>query len=863
MKAFELKTDDLVNPLGIDDTCPHFYWKDKDGIKQSAYQIVCLRNGKEIWNSGKVVSDRMTHIPYEGAPLHSRDHVEWSVTVFDENDEASSPVSAYFEEGLLNQSDWKAEWISGNYRPEKNTHYPVDYFQKKFSARHPVKARIYASARGIYSIVINGERIEEYVLAPGITDYRKRIQVQTYDVTNLIQRENTLLVELADGWYRGSCAAYGVMNVYGRQTSFILQLELTYEDGSVETIVSDESWKWSDDGPLRKADLKDGESFDAGKVPSFSGSAQVVKKPEALLVSSNNVPVQKHECFKPKMLISKTGKKVLDFGQNIAGWISFDLDMKKGQRLTLTMGEILDENGDVTLDNIQETMPVKGWNQIDLIKKLLGKTVKGPLKKTPEQNVVYIGKEGMNHYCTSFAIFGFRYAQVETDVPVKADDFQSIAIYSSMEETGDYTCSNELVNQLVRNTRWSMKSNFLDIPTDCPTRERLGWTGDAQIFFNTGSYLMNTASFFRKWLRDMEDAQYKNGCLPAVLPYEGAEIMYKSTGTSVGWADAVYLIPYRYYLKYGDLSVLKECWPMIQKYCEYLLKHTGLTDKKAAKANPYNKYTYEKGIHLGEWLEPEEFRDQVYGASAKHPEECTAYFHYSMKIIGEIASLLGEKEYAEKLKEYEEGSKKAYNWLFVQKGLLDTDRQAKLVRPIALDLLDGKEKSWAVERLVKAVENYQYCVGTGFLSTPFILKVLSDNGHADTAYKMLENEKKPGWLSEVKAGATTIWENWEGDVSHNHYSPGSVCEWLFSESAGIHVQGENNFMIAPVIDESMNEVSAYYNSLYGKVSSAWKQTEDHYEFDVSIPSNTTAEIHLPDGTKQEVTAGTYHYETRK
>lgn len=863
MKAFRLRTDDLENPLGLGDRNPSFSWNDRDGIRQSAYQIICTAEGKQIWNSGKVLSSTMTHIPYEGEPLHSRERIEWSVTLWDEQGETGEASSAFFETGLLEASDWKAQWISGNYRPEKNMHYPADCFEKKFPASDVVMARVYASAKGIYNIRINGHLIDENVLTPGITDYRRRIQYQTYDATGLLSKDNRIEVQLADGWYRGSCAAYGVMDVYGVQTSVIVQLEMVHEDGSVEIIGTDASWKWSDDGPVRMADLKDGEILDASRNPSYQGNAVVVKAPAAPLVSSDNVPVVKHESFEPKLLLSKTGKQVLDFGQNLAGWISFHLNAGKGQKLILTMGEILDENGDVTLKNMQETMPVKGWNQMKLIRKLMGKPLKGPLRGTPEQKIIYTCRDGENDYCTQFSIFGFRYAEVEGDVEVNPSEFRSIAVYSDLEETGDYTCSNELVNQLVKNTRWSMKSNFLDIPTDCPTRERLGWTGDAQIFFNTGSYLMNTAPFFHKWLWDMQDSQYQNGTIPAVLPFEGVEIMYKATGVSVGWADAIYLIPYRYYLKYGDLSVLKECWPMIRKYSDYLMKHTGLSDHKAAKKNPYNRYTYEKGVHLGEWLEPEEFRDKAYGASAKHPEECTAYFHYSMKIIGEIARFMHEEAYAEKLKEYEEGSKKAYDFLIVQKGLLDTDRQAKLVRPLALDLLDGDEKKKAEERLVQAVKNYHYRVGTGFLSTPFILKVLSDGGHSDVAYRMLENEEKPGWISEVKAGATTVWENWEGGLSHNHYSPGAVCEWLFSESAGIHVQGENHFSICPVVDESMQEVCASYDSVYGKVISSWKQYGDHFAFDLTIPANTSAEVMLPGSVSKTVCAGTYHFETKR
>ncbi len=522
----------------------------------------------------------------------------------------------------------------------------------------------------------------------------------------------------------------------------------------------------------------------------------------------------------------------------------------------------MDAAGRVDLASIQESRPAKGWSQMSLVKKLLTNKVSGESNPTPRQEIRFICSGGEDHYKTSFAVFGFRYVQVEGDVEVRPEDFRAIAVYSDMEETGSFVCSDERINRLVENTRWSMKGNFLDIPTDCPTRERLGWTGDAQIFFDTGAYLMDTAAFFNKWLVDMEDAQYKDGLLPAVFPYQGVEMMYKSTGSSVGWADAVYLLPYRYYKRYGDREMLERAWPMIEKYADYLMAHLGMKDRKQAKANPYNAYTYEKGVHLGEWLEPEEFRDKIYGAQAKHPEECTAYLYYAMEIIGEMAGILGKEHIQTRCAEMAKGAKLAYDTLFVKTGTLDTDRQAKLVRPLALGLLDGKVKKKAQKRLVQAVEHYNYCVGTGFLSTPFLLPVLTEAGEVETAYKMLENTKKPGWLAEVLEGATTVWENWEGNLSQNHYSPGAVCQWLFDTVAGIHVEGENRLIIAPMPGGSLKYACAKYISPYGKVVSCWEQTDEGTVYTVEIPANVTAKIILPDGREETAGAGMHIYGKR-
>ena len=877
MKAVRLRTEYLTEPMGLGIRSPRFFWNCEGGIRQSAYQIIAKRGTEVVWDSGKVNSDAMTHIRYQGKELNSRDIVSWTVCLWDEEDRAGEISESRFEMGLLKPSDWSAKWIGGDYHLSRKERYPADCFCRRFRIpENLAKARLYATARGVYDVWIDGKRLEDFILAPGMTDYRKRIQYQAYDVTALLASpekhtgEHLIELRLADGWFRGSVAAYGVTNVFGVQTSILAQLELTDAGGNMQKVVTDESWSWSNDGPIRFADLKDGEVYDASYTPSYGKKAGVIKNSDItgdyrvgkrgpLLAASDNVPVREKERFKPVLLRSESGARILDFGQNIAGYLEFSVKGKKGEQLRLVCGELLDKNGHVDLSGIQETKPVKGWNQLNLVTKLLGRELKGDTVCTPKQEILFYASGKEDYYKTAFAVFGFRYVQIEGNPEIKPENFTAIAVYSDMEQTGSFACSDERINRLVENTRWSMKSNFLDLPTDCPTRERLGWTGDAQIFFHTGAYLMDTAAFFRKWLRDMEDSQYDNGLLPAVIPYQGVEMMYKSTGTSVGWADAVYLIPYRYYKRYDDLELLKNCWPMMKKYGDYLMAHLGMSGNKAAKENPYNEYTYEKGVHLGEWLEPEKFRDKVYGAQAKHPEECTAYLHLAMTTLSEIAGLLNENDYQKKCQKYADGARRAYEHLFVKSGTLDTDRQAKLVRPLALGMLRGAEKEKTQRRLVKAVENYNYCVGTGFLSTPFLLPVLTEAGAQETAYRVLENTKKPGWLGEVLDGATTIWENWEGNLSQNHYSPGAVCEWLFDTAAGIRVAGKNLLRIMPKPGGSLTEVRAEYMSPYGKVISGWKKTESGIAYEIVIPANIAAEIILPDGREEMVGAGMHTF----
>nr|WP_236778781.1 family 78 glycoside hydrolase catalytic domain [Agromyces seonyuensis] len=803
----------------------------------------------------------MTHVAWEGAVLGSRDRVEWAVRVWDEHDVPGEPASSWFEVGLLDASDWSSGWITGDYRPRKHERRPVDHFRRTFAVDGDVvRARLYATARGVFDAQLNGHRVGDIELAPGSTDYRRRIQYHAFDVADLLGSENTLELRLADGWFRGSLGAYGQTNVFGRRSSVLAQLEMTYADGRRETIGTDDSFAWSCDGPIRFADLQDGEIVDARMTPTYGGRAARAAAPDVVPTASDNVVPRTHEEFSPTLLTTPSGARVLDFGQNLAGFVGFTVTARAGQRIRLRMGEILDEEGEFTQANFQLRKPVREFGRVSelLLMTQQEQRIRGELQPTPKQEVEYICADGVNEYRTRFAVFGFRYALVETDLDIDPADFRAIAVYSDLEQTGDFECSHPGVNQLVSNTRWSMKGNFLDVPTDCPTRERLGWTGDMQVFFDTAASFMDVAAFTRKWLRDLRDAQNRKGVAPAVVPYNGVAMMYDATGGSVGWADALVLVPYRFWKRYGDDDLLRECYPMMRAYGEYLIGRTGRKDRKAAAADPLDRFVYEKGMHLGEWLEPEEFRDDVRGKTPR-TEEATAYLHATMAHLAEIAAFLGEPADAARYTEYADGAKQAYRRMFVVDGSIDTDRQAKLVRPLALGLLEEDERARVAERLVTAVESRGHRIGTGFLSTPFVLPVLSEAGRADVAYAMLENPRSPSWLAEVEAGATTVWEDWEGEESRNHYSPGAVCQWLFDTVAGIRVAGENRFEIAPVPGGSLTSASATYTSQYGTVRSAWRIYGDGTAFEVDIPSNTTATLRLPDGTEAELGAGRWRY----
>lgn len=849
IKAINLKTEYLQNPLGIDIVRPRFIWNVDGAVKQTAYQIIAKVNGKTVWNSGKVESSAMTHIPYGGSELHSREQVNWSVKLWDENGNGGEISHSFFEMGLLDAHNWKAKWITGNYKVKKNERYPVDNFRKQISVDAEVKsARLYITACGLYEARLDGKKIGNFCLAPGHTDYRKRVQYQTYDVTEMLsQGDHSLTVQLADGWYRGSTGAWGIRNQYGTETKLMAQLEITYADGKQATIITDGSWDWSNDGSIRFADNKDGEVVNANREPSYSGKAKVTSH-TVIPTASNNVPVTEHEQFTPTVSKSPNGKWLLDFGQNIAGYVSFRIQANAGQKLTFRFGELLDEEGNLTLKNIQCVSKEKA---------------------SPLQQIIYTCREGWNDYKTTFAVFGFQYAEVDTDIGLKPENVTAIAVYSDIKQTGFFESSNELLNRFVEATIWSTKGNSLDIPTDCPTRERHGWTGDAQIFFETANYLFDYAAFSKKYLNDVYDWQKKDGRLPQIAPYGGVDFYMWTMNGSVGWSDAGILIPYRFWKLYRDKQILIDYYDRMKRYAGFMMNRCG---KLGLMARPLKikgeakKYAVNAGQSYGEWAEPKDvypndWKDMV----APHPEVSTAYTSYVLGCMAEIAEELGHADDATLFHEYSDDCKKAYQAMAETADYsLDTDRQARLVRPLAFDLLDEKQTGYAQKRLIQALENYGWRLGTGFLSTPLILDVLAQYD-LDAAYRLLENEEMPGWLFMPKNGATTIWESWEGTqaqggiASLNHYSKGAVCEWLFKTMCGIRVDGENHFTIAPKSGGSFTYAKVCYRSVYGIVESGWKNIDDAIIYSVTVPANTGATIILPSGERHILSAGDYEF----
>lgn len=844
MKAIRLKTEHMTNPLGIDIVRPYLTWNCQNGIRQTAYEILASDGDLVIWNSGKVRTDQMNAVL--GIDAASRQRIFWKIRLWDEEGIPGDwSEEAWFEMGLLEREQFTARWINPELICDPAIHKPASYLHTSFHAPKGKRARLYITCHGLYEAYINDHRVGNFVLAPGAGDYDKRLAYQTYDVTELVKEgSNEVQVILGDGWYRSVSGVDGDRNLYGEDVALYFQLEI---DGKA-VCVSDESWEASQSGPVRENDMQQGEVIDARmeEIGDYHGV-----KPESFgvenLFCSNCVPVVEMERFQGTLFRTPNGETVIDYGQNLAGYIEFTLRAHAGQRIVLTHGETLDENGNFTQENFQDRKRHKEGGT--------------------RQQVIYTCREGENHYKSRFTIWGFRYAKVETEIDLKAAGavFTSIAVYSEMEQTGFFTCSREDVNRLVINSLWSQKSNFCDVPTDCPTRERAAWTGDMGVFAETGLYLMDCYPVIRKWLAECRMAQYPDGRIANIAPKNNVPGFFSGLlAGSVGWGDACIIVPYALYKRYGDRRILEENYEMMRKWYGFLEKRAGkkpVNPIKRLKRNPYRRYTIETGIDYGEWCEPD-----VESTSAMRTPQgkvATAYFARSGKMLAEIAGILGRAEEAVRYEKLAENAGKAFRHIATEDGKILSHRQAEYVRAISFNLLDGQEKTQAAADLNQLVTDNGYHLNTGFLSTPSLCGVLADNGYTETAYKLLLQDTMPGWLYEVKKGATTIWENWDGinekgevKASLNHYSYGAVSGWLFSGVCGIHAE-ENRITIQPQPCRALQYARAAYNSPAGEIISGWKYEDDQIRFEVEIPANTQAEVILPNGSVENVTAGKY------
>jgi alpha-L-rhamnosidase len=831
-----LACESRINPIGIDAAVPRLSWQltsNQRNLLQTAYQIRVKNDASAtVWQTDKVMSGQSVYIPYSGPALQSGKRYSWQVKVWDNYGKASAwSEAAYWEMGLMKPEDWKATWIRPGY-DEDSVMRPSPMFRKQFSTTKKIKsARAYITSHGLYEAFINGKRVGDSYLTPGWTSYNKRLQYQVYDITSLLsQGNNTVGVVLGSGWYRGHLAWQGNKNSYGRELALLLQFAITYADGSTEYIVSDESWK-SSTGQIRYSEIYNGEINDARLeksgwlMPGYDDSnwsgVQVNSLPKGHLLATSNEPIKKHEQF-PAKRIFKTpkGELVVDFGQNLVGLVQLNVSGKAGDSVKIYHAEVLDKAGNFYVEN---------------------------LRIAKQENIYILKGEGVESFEPHFTFQGFRYAKV-VGFPgeLKPENISAVALYSDMEPSGTFTTSNHLLNQLQHNIQWGQKGNFLDVPTDCPQRdERLGWTGDAQVFARTAAFNMDVHNFFGKWLKDLAADQTETGAIPHVIP----NVLGQNASGSAGWADAGVIIPWTMYVHYGDTNILRQQYTSMKKWITFMENNS--TD------NLWNK-----GFHFGDWLfyRPGDDNDGRSAVTDKYLiSQC--FFAYSTQLVLNAATVLGNAadatKYGELLKKIKEAFVKEY---VTSTGRLVSSTQTAYVLALHFDMLPEELRKQAAARLAQNVKDYNNHLTTGFLGTPYLCHVLSRFGYTDVAYKLLLQESYPSWLYPVKMGATTIWERWDGQKpdssfqtpgmnSFNHYAYGAIGDWMYRVVAGIDTDesapGYKRIRVMPHIGGNLSEVAANYKSDYGLISSQWKWTENNLQFNVEIPANTTAKIYIP------------------
>ncbi|MGN8069430.1 alpha-L-rhamnosidase [Mucilaginibacter sp. SG564] len=839
-----------VNPIAVDAANPRMSWKlitQDRNIQQTYYEIrvgtnaVSLTKGKDlIWTSGKVPSDESAHVYYGGPMLTSREKCYWQVRVWNNKNQVTPwSMVNYWKMGLLKQEDWSAKWIQDNYLSD-TTGGPSPMFRKAFKLDHKIRAaHLYITAHGVFEAQINGKRVGNDYFAPGWTSYNKRLQYQVYDVTSLLRRgDNATGVTIGDGWYRGY--TYNRRkNVYGKKLALLYQLEIVYTNGKRETITSDKSWKVAY-GPIRSSSFFDGEVYDARKEkngwtdPLYKDATwDTVKTDESIksnLITTIGPTVKKHEKFLPlKVLTTPAGEKVIDFGQNLVGWVQFKLKAKTGDTIHLFHAEVLDQKGNFYTKNL----------------------------RTAKQEITYVFKsDSAESYEPHFTFQGFRYLKVVGyNGPLDSTNVAAYAVYSDMAQTGKFSTSNPLVNQLQHNIQWGQKGNFVDVPTDCPQRdERMGWTGDAQAFARTATFNMDVAGFFTKWLKDLSADQHKDGAVPYVIP----NVLDSVSSAASGWSDVATIAPWTIYLAYGDKQVLQQQYESMKAWVGYIQMHS-------------RNYLWDTGNHFGDWLF---YAGTNYADGAALTDKnliAQAFYAYSTQLLINAARILQRGDDVQKYTQLLYNIKKAFQSEYVTpNGRMISGTQTSYVLALSFDLLPENLRESAAKRLVNNIQDYDEHITTGFLGTPYICHVLSRFGHTDIAYDLLMKESYPSWLYPVKHGATTIWERWDGIKpdgsfedpemnSFNHYAYGAIGDWMYRVIAGINTDenspGFHKIIISPHPGGKLTSAQAELETLYGKVKSAWSIDNGIFTLDVIVPPNTTAEIVLPSVTDQITEGG--------
>jgi alpha-L-rhamnosidase len=860
-----LRCEFRSNPLGIDIVQPRLSWELQDapagrGLRQSAYQVQAasskaaleagsgaLWDSADLWDSGKVLSDQSAHVVYTGKPLTSRQPVFWRVRVWDgAGSQSDWSEPATWEMGLLERSDWQAEWIGGRLVGGPQTTSPAPFVRTAFRVDQPVaRARLYITALGLYEAHINGAQVGDDVFTPGWTDYHKRVQYQVYDVTGMLRPgENVLGAILGDGWYCGY-VGWGSRQQYGDRPKLLARLEMTRADGSVQVLVSRPGWKVTY-GPILMSDMQDGESYDARAeldgwdAAGYDDSAWLPVErfddPGMALVALRGPTVKRTVETKPldqprEIKEGPMSRWIFDLGQNMVGRIRIRLNGPAGETVTLRYAEVLNPDGSLYTTNLRRARATDYY------------TVRG-------------GKEEV--FEPRFTFHGFRYVELSGySGPVNADTLTGVVVHSDMTPTGSFECSDPLINQLQHNIQWGQRGNFVDVPTDCPQRnERLGWTGDAQVFVRTAAFNMDVAGFFTKWTQDLDDAQAPNGAYPCVAPHTG--IANPDGGPA--WGDAGVICPWTMYEVYGDQALLAEHYDAMCRYVDFLA---------ATSQNCIRNYRGYTGFHgHGDWLALDGGGPDLTGATRKDLIG-TAFLAYSAHLLSRIAAVLGKTEGAQHYAGLFEATKQAFQRRFVTPdGLIAGATQTSYVLALYFDLLPEHLRPVAIDEIVADIRRRENHLSTGFVGTPYLTRVLSDAGRADVAYDLLHQTTWPSWLYSVTQGGTTIWERWDGWTkekgfadpgmnSFNHYAYGAIGAWMYAVVAGIDTDpacpGYKHIIMRPQPGGGLTHARAELHSLYGLIRSAWTLKDGQLDWEIVVPANTRATAYVPAAENATVT----------
>lgn len=822
---------------------PQFGWileSSRRNVIQEAYRLQIAKDQQfqaVVYDSGRVITEQSNHVR-PVFPLQSASRYFVRVRVWNNAGEVCDSAISSFLTGIIDKALWKAAFVSAE--PDVNGAVSNgNYVRKAINIQKDVRAAYaFTTALGLYHLWINGQRIGFEELSPGWTSYRKHLLYQTHDVTDALQGgENVVGAHIGAGWYKGEMGFAHHRNYYGSRTAFFCQILLQYEDGTSEWVYTDASWKQAA-SPVLFSEIYDGEQYDARlekegwSLPGYNDGAwescEVLDFPKDCLAAQTGCAVKEMEDLPAKRLFrTPKGELCVDFGQNMAGWIEVQASGNAGDVIELRCFETLDAAGNVYTDN---------------------------LRRAKQQISYRFGKTGSITYRPHFTYQGFRYAQIlQFPGEVTAECFMAHALYSEMEATGTFSCSNPYLTRFHENVAWSLRSNFVDIPTDCPQRdERLGWTGDAQIFSRAACYLRNAYSFYAKWLVDVACDQTMEGGIPHVVPdivtghTEDDWLLRQGTDSAAAWADAAVIIPWTLYLQYGDTEIIRRQYDSMKAWIDFMWAH--------AQGSIWN---YK--LQFGDWVALDAEPGSYYGATP-NDLTCTAYYAYSTGIFSKMAQAIGNDEDAERYQKLHRDIVESFRKTFFDAdGNMTAQTQTAHILALHFDLVDPKLRQKTARRLRQLWEQEGGHLVTGFVGTPYFCHALSENGMTEEAYALLLKEDYPSWLYQVKMGATTVWEHWDGQKpdgtmwsadmnSFNHYAYGAVDEWVFRVLCGIDTDeggpGFRHIVIAPRPGGGLSFAKGSYRSVYGTISVEWRIDGNTVTEMITIPPNTTATIRL-------------------